>query len=309
MGCRPSSQVRINLDRTNVSYIAGEVVSGNVQLLVIDSNLDVDQIDLNLTGELGYSTKQNSTVNGKATTRTIHHNVPFLTKNQVLVRPDPGKKELAFPKGEYSWPFQIQLPDHVPPSIGNPQTYPHVRFYVQVLIDKAWYKSDSAQNRYILVRPRISLTSQPNCLPSVFGNHNRKDIALKGRLNKLGFSPGEPIHVTMEIENPRRALIKQITVTMIKNMRMGPWSNEHTMLTRIIPEIMRRSEERLAETFDVIIPPGPIAPSCQYQGGLRQVVEINVSYVLKFDVNVDGIFDDFVMLAPFVIGNESSPQQ
>ena len=306
MGCGPSSQVVINLDRKIATFFAGETVTGTVQFFVANDELEVDQIDLSLIGEVGHYTEKTSTVNGKRTTNTTFHDLPFLSTKQVLALPELGQKELKLKKGEYSWPFQMDLPDHIPPTVGNPNIYPHIRYFIQVLIDKAWYKSNTEENRYITVNPRVNILQSPNCLPSVFGNPNWRDIVLKGTLNKLGFEAGEVIHVTMEINNPRQALIKQITVTMIRNLLMGPVSKTTTLSSRVIPEMMRRNEPKRVQSFDVMLPPPPMIPSYQYEGGLQHVVHVNVSYLLRFHVNVQGIMDDFEMIAPFVIGTESS---
>lgn len=305
MGCGPSSQVVITLDRTNPTFFGGETVTGNVQFFVATDEMEVDQVDLKLVGELGHYTEHATVVNGKRTKSTTFYDKPFISIKQVLARPELGEKVFKLVKGKYAWPFQMQLPDHVPPTIGNPDIYPHVRYFLQVVIDKPWYKANTTENRYLTVYPRVDILQSPNCLPSVFGNHNWRGIVLKGTLNKLGFAPGEPIRVTMEVDNPNGALIKQITVTMVRNLRMGPVSRANTLSSRIVPEMMRRNEPKIVQTFDVVLPPPPMVPSYQYQGGLEHVVEININYLLKFDVNVEGIFDDFQMIAPFVVGSPS----
>ncbi len=55
---------------------------------------------------------------------------------------------------------------------------------------------------------------------TVFGNHNRKEITLKGTLNKSGYVPGESINVTLDIENPQEILIERIDVSMIQGYRI-----------------------------------------------------------------------------------------
>ena len=97
----------------------------------------VDQIDLNLIGEVGHYTGTVSTVNGRRVENTVFHDLPFLSTKQVLARPEPGQKELKLAKGQYTWPFEVQLPDHTPPTIGTLQIYPHVRYFIRVLLDKA----------------------------------------------------------------------------------------------------------------------------------------------------------------------------
>jgi hypothetical protein len=309
MGCGSSSNIVINLDRPNPFYFSGEILSGTVQLYVTDDKLQADEIDLNLIGEIGYTTTHTVTdAHGRRSTTTQHHNVPFLKTKTVFARPETGDNALTYTQGQYSWRFQIQLMDYLPPTLNQPQSYPYVRYYLQFVIDKAWYKPNTRENRYITIFPRVNLLQQPqNLMATMFGSRDRKDITLKGTLNKLGFVPGEMIMATIEIENPRQVLIKQIDASMIKTYQIGPNSCVHTVFRITIPELMNQKDERITQTTSLMIPAIPLAPSYQFQGGTGQAVFVQVNYVLKFEVKVEGMFTNFEATVPMILGTEPNP--
>ena len=60
MGNSNSSTITINLDRTNLFYFTGETVSGTVDLNITEEKVEADEIYIQLTGEIGYTTTSNS---------------------------------------------------------------------------------------------------------------------------------------------------------------------------------------------------------------------------------------------------------
>ncbi|UJR17211.1 hypothetical protein I4U23_004106 [Adineta vaga] len=309
MGCgSSSSSVEINLDRQNAFFYGGEVVSGVVNYNVNDETVNVDELVLKCFGEVGYTSQKTVVINGQTTTQTIHNDIPIISSNHVLVRPENGQEDLTFGKGQHSFPFQIQLPTNLPPTMNQPQTYPHVRYYVQMYVDRAWYKANTRENRYITVFPRVNLAQVPNSSkPTVFSSQNQKDFSLKGNLNKLGYIAGETIQGTIDIDNPKQAIIKQIVVTLIRNFRMGGASGEHVIVRSTIPEMMRRQDPRINQPFTLMIPATSLPPSYQFDGGLNQVTSAHTNYILKFQVQFEGVITDFELLVPIIIGTEPNP--
>ncbi|CAF1372923.1 unnamed protein product [Rotaria sordida] len=309
MGNSNSSAIAINLDRNNLFYFSGESVSGTVNLNIIEGKLEADEIYIILTGEIGYTTTRTvSTGRGRTSTRTEYHHVPFYSAKVTFVRPEPGQKEFIYGQGQYSWSFQIPLTEHLPPTINQPQSYPHVRYYLQVVIDKPWYKPNTRETRYLTIFPRVNLLHNPQCLLStIFGNQNRKDIKLKGILNKLGYVPGESIYMTLEIENPRKVLIQRINLSMLQSYKIGRNSRGHTIFQTTLPNILNLKDQQIRETFSIIIPSVSIPPSYQFQGGIQRVALVNIFYMLRFAVKVEGIFTNFDVNVPITLGTEPYP--
>jgi hypothetical protein len=62
-----------------------------------------------------------------------------------------------------------------------------------------------------------NILQTPSCLVArIFGCENRKDVTLKGTLNKTAYVPGEMIVATLEIANPKRLLIQYITLSILE---------------------------------------------------------------------------------------------
>lgn len=273
--------------------------------------MQADEIYLTLTGEIGYTTTRSvSNGRGGSTTRTEYHHVPFYLAKTIFARPNPGEKELVLGQGQYSWPFQIPLADYLPPTLSQPQAYPHVRYYLQVVIDKPWYKPNTRETQYLIVFPRVNLLQNPQCLvPSAFGHQNRKDIALKGTLNKLGYVPGEMMNMTLDIENPRRTLIQRIDLTMLQSFHIARQARGCTVFHTSLPKILNTKEMQIRENFLLVIPSTPLAPTYTFQGGLQRQVYTHVQYFLKVSVKVEGLFTNFEMSIPITIGTEPYPDQ
>ena len=311
MGNGTSSEININLDRSNSLYYSGELVSGTIGLNIIEGIVKTEEIYIKLTGKIGYTTRRSvSNGRGRTTTQTEYHHVPFYSTKTVFARPEVGEKELVFGQGQYSWRFQIPLTDYLPPTLNQPGSYPHVRYYLQVVIDKPWYKPNKRETKYLRVFPRVNLLQNPQCLVStIFGNRNRKDITLKGTLNKLGYVPGELIVVTLEIENPRRVLIQHINVLMLQSYQIGRNSREYSILKTTLPTILNLNDEHIKQTFSVIIPTTVLPPSYKFRGGIKTTAYVDIHYLLKFTVRVEGMFTNFDVDVPITLGTEPNPDQ
>ncbi|CAF1133618.1 unnamed protein product [Didymodactylos carnosus] len=307
-----SSRIAITFDRGETFYFANEIVSGKVQLNIIgDDRIKVDEVYLTLTGEIGYTTtKTLYTSKGGKQTRTEYHDVPFFQSKIVLAHPEPPQTELIYTEGQYSWLFSIPLTAYLPPTVGQPHKYPHVCYYVQVVLNKPWYKPNTRQTFYITVFPRVNLLHITNIfLSTIYGNQNRKDVTLKGALNKLGFVPGETISSTLEIHNPKHILIKHINISLVDTLQIASNRRRHYVFRTTLPRIINTHDETICETFSVIIPSMYLAPSYKYTGGLRSTAHVCISYALRFEVKVEGIFTNFDITIPITIGTEPAPPQ
>ena len=126
--------------------------------------------------------------------------------------------------------------------------------------------------------------------PNAVLNHNRKNVVIKGSLNKLVFKSGEAITVTLEVNNPGEEMIKQIIMSVIKNQRLGGDYRTQVLYNLIVPEMVRRNERQFAQTFRVIVPSGALLASFNYQGSVEEIIEAHVNYSLKLDINIEVFF-------------------
>ncbi|CAF3293025.1 unnamed protein product [Rotaria socialis] len=306
MGSGHSAHISINLDRAVPLFYSGESVSGSVNVNITEGHIKVDEVFIVLNGEAGYTTTRTvQNTNGSTHTQTDYHTRCFFSEKKVLDSPGLDKKELEYHSGQYSWRFDIPLAPHLPPTINESNKYPRVRYYLKFVIDKPWYKRNTDETLYLAVFPHINLSSNPQCLmPYLFGDHNRKDVTVKGTIDKLGYVPGETITGKLEIENPRRILLKKLRLSLVQESRIECNTHKVTILEMILPTITNTNQELIVERFSLPIPPTYMAPSYQFMGGFHCTANVNISYMLEFDVKVEGMFTNLNINIPITLGTE-----
>ncbi|CAF4206586.1 unnamed protein product [Adineta steineri] len=319
MGNSNSSTLTINFDRTNLFYFTDEVVSGTVALNITEGKIEADEIYLQMTGEIGYTTQKqvvrqkngqkttgmSSNSTGRIAYETEYHHVPFYSIKSIFAHPKAGQKQVVYTQGKHLWPFGIPLTNYLPPTINQPESYPHVRYYLQVVIDKPWYKSNTREAKCITVFPKVNLLHNPQYLQTItFRNHNRKDITLTGTLNKSAYVPGETIHMTFDIENPQRIVIKSIVLSILQSYQIGQSSGGHIIFQTTLPNIMKSKDQHIKQTFDVQIPSITLPSTYQFQGGTSKTAFVNNNYMLKFAIKVEGMFTNFDIDIPIIVGTE-----
>ncbi|CAF3256522.1 unnamed protein product, partial [Rotaria sp. Silwood2] len=144
MGNDNSSAITIDVDRNDLLYYSGETVSGIVRLNNTEENLETHELYINLIGEIGYTITQ-SVSNGKGgilPRNPYYYKIQFYHKKVSLSRPSITQQEFIYDRGRYTWLFQIPLIDNLPPTINQPDTFPCVQYFLQVVIDKSWYTSN-----------------------------------------------------------------------------------------------------------------------------------------------------------------------
>ncbi|CAF3909892.1 unnamed protein product [Rotaria sp. Silwood1] len=307
MGSTNSVNITINLDRTNPFYFAGESVSGTVIADIKEEHVKVDEVFLVLKGKVGYTTDPSDFgPYGSRNMDGFFHEVSFFSEKKVLENLGPEKKELIYHSGQHSWKFNIQLPPQLPPTINEPLKYPHVRYYLKLVVDKPWYKRNTNETLNLIVFPCVNLLNNPQCLiSSIFGGYNRKDVTLQGNINKLGYVHGEMITGTLLIENPQKILLKETCLSLIQHYQIEHNTGKETIVHTIIPTIVNTQEEHITEKFSLAIPFTHLAPSYQFHGGFPYPTNVNVNYVLEFEVKAQDMSTIVDVSTPIILGTDS----
>ncbi|CAF1502246.1 unnamed protein product, partial [Rotaria sordida] len=121
----------------------------------------------------------------------------------------------TFEPGQYTHPFSIRLPDNLPPTI-HPLDYPFVRYELQLLIEKKWYCSNIHSRYPLRIYPRVNLLQMSNTQCAVKFDTKRKDLTIKGIVQRSGLIPGEQTILSLEIYNPNHLTIKHIDICLIQ---------------------------------------------------------------------------------------------
>ena len=304
MGNDNSIGITIHVDRNNSFYYSGETITGIVKLNTTEENLETRQIYISLTGEIVYEIIR-STGGVIHVSQSECHDIQFYYKKVNLSGHNMTQQEFIYNRGEHLLPFRIPLIDKLPPTINQPDVFPRVRYYLEVVIDKLWYKSNIRRRKYLTIHPHVNLLQNPQCLsPSVFECENRKDIILMAIFNKLGYVEGENIQFTLEIQNPRKVLIQHANLKMLKCYQIIERKpNESIVYKTMLPKIKNLTNEQIIETFVIKIPSIQLPPSYEFQGENVNAF-VRIYYMLKLSVKVQGIFSNCHIYIPITLGTE-----
>ncbi|CAF3999884.1 unnamed protein product, partial [Adineta steineri] len=315
MGNGNISQGLIYLNQTKKCYLTGDTISGTVNLNLIQAKRQVEKIYIELIGEIGYKRTEYYTWGraGLPTAKTMRYHQKFY-KDTVVLTIANVEREI------YYWPFQFQLPDYLPPTINKRQNYPHVKYYLQVKIYKEGSILINKVIKYLTkVYPRVNLLENLECLEPIHKTYNDNNVILYVTLNKSGYVSGEVIYMTLQIENPLKALIQRIDFSIIKNHVIGRYICKDTILLTdgckckdtifkiTLPKILNLKDEQIQEVFDVIIPSLLLPPSYVSHEEILENVYIDISYKLELAIKIQGIFNDFYVDIPITLGTEPNP--
>lgn len=311
-----NSLITVTLDQNqSANYFAGDIVSGHVNFNITERTKKIDEIFLSLTGDIGYTTMRTVRIqNGQMERKIDSHSVRVLGQKFLLNRPiivEQGNREMnsndsnTLEPGQYKYPFSIRLPEDLPPTL-HPEDYPFVRYQLQVLIEKKWYHSNDRHRYPIRIYPRVNLLNISNSQSAVKFGTKRKDVIIKGVLQRAGLVPGEQTVLTLDIQNPNRVSIKRIDVCFIQRYEIEQCRRRLELIRLTVPQFNNIREQHVEATCSLQIPPG-IAPSFSYRSkGTRTPVHVELHYDLKVEVKAKGLFTDFDLQVPVIIGTDSA---
>ncbi len=183
---------------------------------------------------------------------------------------------------------------------------PYVRYYTRIVLDKPWYKPNTKQVYPLTVFPRVNLLYTPGGQQSIaFQNQNRKKIHLQGYLLRGGVVPGDKLSIQIDLQNPKQAGIKRIEATLIQHRQIARSSHSEIIFRLDLPDLREFTGTTLQRTFDLIVPGIYLSPSYTYLSqSFNQQIGVNIHYELILDVKARGLFTDFKVSVPVIVGTE-----
>ncbi|CAF0947432.1 unnamed protein product [Adineta steineri] len=314
MGNGNISQGLIHLNQTKTCYLTGDTISGTVNLNLIQAKRQVEKIYIELIGEIGYTGTKYTWERAALPTATTAYHHPKFYKDTIILTILNVEREISY------WPFQFQLPDYLPPTLNKLPNYPHVKYYLRVRIYRKGSIVINKVIKYVTkIYPRVNLLKNLEWLKPIHNTYIDNNVILYVTLNKSGYVPGEVIYMTLQIENPLKALIQRIDFSIIKNHVIGRYICKDTILLTdgckckdtifkiTLPKILNLKDEQIQEVFDVIIPSLLLPPSYVSHEEILKNVYIDISYKLELAIKIQGIFNDFYVDIPITLGTESNP--
>lgn len=198
----------------------------------------------------------------------------------------------------------------LPPSLFPATTsYPCVRYNTRVILDKPWYKANVKQVYPLIIFPRVNLLyTSGGQHPVPFQNQNRKKLRIQGYLIRGGVVPGDKIPIQVDVHNPKNIVIKRIEATLVQHRQVGPTCHAETISRFDLPEVRDFSGPTLERTFELMVPAIMLSPSFTYlTPGRLSPIATSIRYELILEVKARGLFTDFKITVPVLIGTEPSP--
>ncbi len=201
----------------------------------------------------------------------------------------------------------------MPPSLTfstNSKTY--VKYYIQIYVEKSYFKSDSQKIYPLTIYPDVNLSHilKKSKEPPSFSGKNRKDVQLDGYVLRAGFLPDEKISIHINLDNPKQSTIKRIEAVLTQYRQIGRDNNEDTIFCVNLPDINEFNGSKYERTIDLAIPSQHLAPSYQFKVYCNQKsFPIITKYELELKVKAHGVFTDFEVKVPIFIGTELSTDQ
>jgi len=117
--------------------------------------------------------------------------------------------------------------------------------------------------------------------------------------------PGEQIEISIDVQNPSRFVIKNLDICLIQRYEIDISRRRLELFRLSIPQFNNITDEHIKTVFPVIIPMG-ISPTYTYRNKVgRTPIAISIHYDIKVDVKMKGLFTDFDLQVPIIIGTNS----
>lgn len=127
-------------------------------------------------------------------------------------------------------------------------------------------------------------------------------MTVQGTIHRSGLIPGGQTTISIEIENPERLVIKRVDVCLVQRYSIEQNRRRLEIMHSTIPQLINVDNEHINTTCPITIPKG-IPPSYNYRGrGGRSLVHVNIFYDVKLEVKARGLFSDFDVQVPIIIG-------
>ncbi|XP_046545836.1 arrestin domain-containing protein 3-like [Haliotis rubra] len=207
------SVFKIALSNVHGVYFAGQMLQGHV-ILELNEPVKLKGIRITFRGRaFVHWTEQLMRGPGESRFREIRHHAAkeeYFDVSHPLIPRGSGnndEKRILAP-GQYTYPFQFELPANLPSSFEGQHGY--LRYWIKVTMEKPW-KNDYSTKKVFTVLCPMDLNREPSsgvASPSVKKNKRLCCLCCRSgpvsavlSVQQKGFVPGEAIVITGEVNN------------------------------------------------------------------------------------------------------------
>lgn len=214
-------RININLDRKNAIFHNGETMLGSLDF-TIKYPIQVKSIKLIVNG---YSQFEMTETDSNKQIRNITGFDPYLKFFINFLSPESYTGELAWlNSGDYSYRFEIKLPDSLPSSLNHP-AYGETNYELKVIFDIPWSVNRTYERKFYVLN-LLDLNDSTNELYKSEKNIESKKfygvLCCKTKpltsnftiLNKASFIPGEEVAFRVHLINLSRRKLTSMRVEL-----------------------------------------------------------------------------------------------
>ncbi len=275
-------------------FWTGEFVEGTIKLLNNDNNdSKLKSIDAQLIGEFVYKTRA-----GKST--TTHRKTFF--KKILILRSDGDQNNFLLTYGDHVWPFRFLLNDLLPSSLEQTShDGPYVHYFLSIVfVRPEWYRSNNGKTFPVVVKhasPPVNVTQLEE------QKTNRKGVYLQVILHNSAVNAGKNFSFAVDVRNPKRYLIRRISVKLVQIRRLGPTRETQSNLTnRDLEKIHQFRDTNFHENFQLFVP-HTVPPTFSFHSSSYDTVSLILHYELHFEAHLRGFFTNIRLQLPLIVTN------
>ncbi|CAF1227846.1 unnamed protein product [Rotaria sordida] len=306
-------------------FLSGEQVECTVHFdsKLYDPDVEIKEAYIELLGQVGYTTSSIVTVynhTGSAQTIThTDHRIPFFCERYEFYSESASEKSMTLSQFAMAnkWTYKFTLPDELPsslPPVGYRSSHPYIEYFIRMVLElKNWYQNDIRNSIPLIIYPRINLQNELQ-RPIEIERTNRKHIHIRINIAQNVIFPRIPFIIDYNLENPNRSTVQAIIVQLCQNRDMGTCGHYNTLI--FDTDMFDGNDfkgEHLHNKFELTLPTHYLAPTSSYKfgliSGLTQCNPASVTYELIVDVKVSGLFNDFTLKCPIIMGVELNDER
>lgn len=288
-------------EKNRTFFWTGEELTGNIEFLNSEyKKLSLKRIEVKLIGEFVYGVRQRSSnITGDDSRQEI-----FFSK-KLFLQSSNGATEFVLSYGDHQWPFQFLLDDDLPPSLEqNIYNGSSIRYSLQIeFVRPEWLKVNLRKTIPIVVKYKSTSRSAVQLEAQ---DKSRKGVIFHVVLQQKLVTAGNDFSFDIDVRNPKKALIRRISMTLIQTLDLDPTDRKlSTLLEKNLEKTHRVRSTHLKENFQLQMPRSAPPTFTFHFPSSSEKLSIGVSYKLQFEVHLRGFFTNIRVQLPLIVAQHS----
>ncbi|KAF3430394.1 hypothetical protein E2986_10021 [Frieseomelitta varia] len=282
---------RLEFNRSTATYIAGEIVSGNI-IVDIAKEKQIRGLFVSATGKAYVHWSETDKNKTRSYTNSEKY---FQLKCNIIT-----DLQVKLPRGYNQYPFSFQIPYNIPCSFEHRNGY--VRYTVNAVIDRPWKFNHECKAAFTVVSILDLNVHREKCLGvndetrKTFCCFTNGEINLQISIPSSGYVPGQMVNTIVDYVNSTNISITRVCTKLLQKLQFH--SSLKTLIENFI--ITKTSQTGPFPTNGQIMSGlliSPIPPSY-----LKYCSIIDVDYELIVCIHISGMHRKIMKNYPVLIG-------